>query len=66
VPTPKPAEPHGAFGELRKPKPARKPESDGASEVKHPTEERLVQSTPKGYVRRSKIAEREDSPGGGK
>jgi hypothetical protein len=66
MPSPKPAELHGAFGERRTPKLARKPESDSAVAAKHPTEERLVQTTPKGYVRRSKIAEGEDSPGGGK
>ena len=66
MPSSKPAEPHGAFGERRKPELARKPESYSAAAAKHPTEERLVQSSPMGYVRRSKIAEGEDSPGGGK
>ena len=66
VPSPKPAEPHGALGERRFPKPDRNAESDSAAAAEHPTEERLVQSTPKGEVRRSKIAEGEDLLGGGK
>ena len=60
---PKPAEPHGAFGERRKPKLAREPASDAGP--KHPTEERLIQRTPKGNLRRSKIYEGENSPSQG-
>ncbi len=57
--SPKPVEPHGAFGAHRKPKLVREPVSDAGP--KHPTEQRLIQRTPKGNPGQSKIPEGEDS-----